>query len=156
MTWNSKDLMAGLAMILFGLGYGLTAWLTLPMGRALSMGPGYLPFALASVLTMIGVYLVVKDILSASHEAIDATIPYRAIACIAIALLFFVFAFQALGIFLTIFLTTLIAAFARRGVRLWDAVLGCLIIAAICAVIFGYFLGLPVPMLVPDLSRLHI
>lgn len=145
MGLNSKGLWSGIFFLIVGVAYGAVAVITLPIGTAMSMGPGYFPLILSSVLAALGVYITVQSLREAP-EPIDRNLPARAIICIGAATILFAALFEPLGIFPCVFLSTMLASAAQRSFRPAESAAACASIAALCAAVFGYFLGLPVPI----------
>ena len=65
---NFKDFYTGILFMLFGAAFtwGATRY---AMGTAAKMGPGYLPFILGGLLTVLGVIIFTRSLVSASEDS---------------------------------------------------------------------------------------
>lgn len=145
MAYNPKDLAAGLVFVATGLLYGTYAVSTLTIGTALNMGAGYFPVALSILLALLGVAVVAKTFLSGPGEPIGAP-PWRALLFVIVAILFFAATFETIGLFPAVFVAAYVASLAYSPVRPFSSLVASAVIAWMCAVVFGYFLKLPVPI----------
>lgn len=140
-----KDVLAGATFIAFGLAFALTAS-TYPIGSALRMGPGYFPIVLGGLLVLLGVLTVVKGFV-APDEGELGPVPWRALALLLGAVLFFGFAVRGLGLIPTLFVTVFLAALAGFQVRLVPAAVIAAGLTALCYLIFIVALQLRLPLL---------
>ena len=90
-----KDLLAGGTFVGFGLAFAITSS-TYEVGTALRMGPGYFPLVLGSLLVVLGILIAVKGFVAADSDDIGP-IPWKALALLVAALLFFGFTIQGWG-----------------------------------------------------------
>lgn len=126
--------------------YGAIAARSLNVGTALNMGPGYFPLLLSGLLGLLGGATLVRGLLSTRGTAFGR-VPWRAGVMLTLATLLFAAFFRQLGMFLGVFLTSLIASFADPQIGRGKAALVSLCIAAFCVLVFSYGIGLPVPVL---------
>lgn len=145
MPANTKDLACGAVFAGVGLLYGGMAWTSLPIGRALAMGPGYFPALMALTLTGLGIAILARAALTARGTPFGQ-VPWRGVAFITIAVLFFYVCLERIGMLPAVFGTTLIACAANRRFRIVESVAASLIVAAFCSLVFSYLLRLPVPL----------
>ncbi|SOC56669.1 Tripartite tricarboxylate transporter TctB family protein [Ornithinimicrobium cerasi] len=120
--------------ILIGGAFAVGA-LTYDLGTLLQMGPGYVPLLVGLLLAALGAGIVVKAFVAPDRlPATDGTtdhgpplqfgrIRWRPTLFIFGALFFFAFTFEGLGLFLTVFGTSVLASYARTGTTLRQAVL---------------------------------
>jgi hypothetical protein len=137
---NKADFAAGLLFILFGAVFGFAA-LGLEMGTALRMGPGYFPMVLAVILTGLGLAIVISAFASANVDI--GPFARRGMVLILAAPVFFGLTVRGLGFVPSVFLTTLIAAFAGTKLRLPHALALALAVTVFTTLVFSYALGLP-------------
>jgi hypothetical protein len=143
----SKDVLAGLIFIGFGLAFGIAA-ARYPLGTALRMGPGYFPLLLAGALALLGAAIVGKGLLAAGDGALGP-VPWRAAALVTAALGFFGATVAGLGLGPALFVTAFVSALASRANGLLAAALLAAGLTALCLLIFSYGLGVPVPVIGP-------
>ena len=121
-----KDLLAGATFVGFGLAFAITAS-TYEIGTALRMGPGFFPLVLGSLLVLLGVLIAVKGFVAADSDEIGP-VPWKALALLLAALLFFGYTVRGLGVVPALLVTIFLSAMAGHRARLIPAVViaGCL------------------------------
>ena len=146
---NRADLAAGLVFVIIGAVFGLTS-LGLDMGSTLRMGPGYFPMLLSVLLIALGGAICFNS-LRQMHIAVE---PYgwRGMVFILGAPVFFGLTVRGLGFVPSIFLTTLLAAFAGLKLRPLQAALLAVVVTLFCTLVFSIALGLPFRRFGPWLS----
>jgi hypothetical protein len=145
-----KDLLAGGTFVSFGLAFAITSS-TYEVGTALRMGPGYFPLALGSLLVLLGILIAVKGFVAADSDEIGP-VPWKALALIVAALLFFGYTVRGLGLVPALFVTVFLSAMAGRQARVIPALViaGCL--TALSVLIFVVALQLRLPYFGPWLQ----
>lgn len=142
-----RDLLAGGIFVAFGLAFaGLS--LTYEVGSPLNMGPGYFPLALGGILALLGISVMVKGFIAGASEAIG-TVPWKALGLLVAAIIFFGFTVRGLGLIPSLFVATLLSAFAGHGTRVIPAVLIAAGLTIMCVVIFAIALQLRLPLIGP-------
>ncbi len=140
-----KDFLAGAVFIAFGLAFAVAAS-DYSLGTALRMGPGYFPLVLGGLLVVLGVLTVVKGFV-APDEGEVGRVPWRSLALLLGAVLFFGFTVRGLGLVPALFVTVLLAALAGFQVRLVPALVIATVLTALCYLIFVLALQLRLPLL---------
>lgn len=146
MSYNLKDISAGLFFIFAGLLYGSMAWLKLPMGEALNMGPGYFPTVLAFALILLGSVICFRAWIDTHEREPFGVVPWRGVIMLSLATIIFGTFVEHIGLFPCVFASTFVARFANRTVKIPNALLGSLCIAMFCTAVFGYGVKLPLPI----------
>ena len=142
-----KDLLAGLVFIGFGLAFAIEAT-SYDIGTALRMGPGYFPLVLGGILVVLGIVIIAKGFVAGEGAEIGS-IPWRAMALILAALLFFGATIRGLGVVPAVFVTALVAGFAgRRSGLVWPFVIA-VGLTVVSVLIFVEALQLPLPLFGP-------
>ena len=141
---NSKDFWSGVMLIAIGMAAVVIAR-DYPLGSTLRMGPGYFPILLGAILTLFGLYLVVKGTIS--PEAIEGTWSPRALIVAPLSLVLFGLLMDHAGFIPA--LATLIFGSAAAGTefRLVEVVMLTLVLTAFATALFIFGLGLPYPLL---------
>ncbi len=142
-----KDLLAGLAFVVFGLAFAVGA-ASYTVGTTLRMGPGYFPLALGALLVLLGIVIVAKGFLTPEGGAIGA-IPWKATTLIVASVLFFGLTLQGLGLVPSLFVTVLLAAFAGQRPNVLVALLTAVGLTALSVLIFVVTLNLRLPLFGP-------
>lgn len=145
MVANRKDLTTGAIFIAFAAGYGAMSLTTMPVGTATQMGPGFFPSMLALCLGLLGFGVIIRGVLVASPEPFGR-IPWRVLAMLSLATIVFAAFVDDLGMLAGTFATCFIACLASSRIRLWQAGVISLCIAAFCSLIFSFGLGVPLPV----------
>lgn len=145
MLIDRKQAMSGAFLAGIGIIYGGTALSSLPLGEVFNMGPGFFPVMLSGMLVVIGLVLIVQSILKAA-PAEGVSIPWRPIAFLTAAIVFFASALQYVGLLPAVFIAALLASYADRNAILVSAAITSLVIAIFCAIVFVYGLRAPIPV----------
>ena len=147
MTLNRNDLAAGAIFTVLGLAFGAEAILSLPIGSALRMGPGYFPLLLSGLLVLAGAAIAFRSIGQAPPA--ERPFPWRGLAVLLPAPIVFGATIRGLGLIGATALVVLISAFASRRVSPMLAVLLAVCLTVFCVAIFHYGLGLPIRLFGP-------
>jgi hypothetical protein len=142
-----KDILAGSVFIVFGLFFALVS-LTYEVGSPLNMGPGYFPLVLGGVLALLGIVIVGKGFVAGEGEPIG-TIPWRSTALIVVAVIFFGLTVRGLGLVPSLFITTVLTAFAGHRTGVIPALVISAGLTILCVLIFVVALQLRVPLIGP-------
>jgi hypothetical protein len=143
-NFNIKDLAAGAVFAAIGLVF-LAGALTLDIGSAFKMGPGYFPLVLSILLTLIGLAVMMGSI-DRPTEAIGG-VPWRGLVLILTAPIIFGAMARPLGMLIALPLSIFLAASASRRTGL--PVIAALVagLTVFCVLVFAFGLGLPLPLI---------
>lgn len=145
MALNFKEIVAGLLFCFIGLFFSITAWLTLPIGQAFSMGPGYFPLILGLILTALGMAIVAVG--AKKPIAGLGSIGWRGALLVMLSIVFFGATIRGLGFGPSLFVTLLLSS-AASGLLAWkSALILSSLLTIFCVGIFIYALGLPYPLI---------
>ncbi len=154
MKLDRKDLGAGAAFVAVGLLYGGIALFggmanpRLPMGQALSMGPGFFPVVLSGLLIFLGAILIGRSFFASKETNFFDVISWRAIVMLSIAIILFGAFVREMGILLAIFLVTFLSSLSSRHITVRYAFVVAVGVAIFCAGVFGpYGVRLPIPLI---------
>lgn len=115
--------------------------LTLEIGTAFRMGPGYFPLVLAGLLVLLGLVILAQAARIEGEPV--GPLAWRGMLFILPAPVFFGLTVRGLGFVPALFVTALIAAFASHRMRPGAALLLALALTVFATVVFSYALGLP-------------
>lgn len=149
----SKDLLAGLIFIGFGLAFGVGSF-NYEIGSAFRMGPGYLPLVLSLIIVALGVIILVQGAAASADESPIGGVPLLGLVLIMGALIFFGLTVRGLGLVPSLFVTAFMSAFASKQTGLVGALLIAAFLTAISILIFVEALGLPLRTFGPWLAGL--
>jgi len=138
------DLLAGGIFVLIG-GTFVVGSLSYDLGTLLRMGPGYFPLLVGVILVGLGLGVVVKGLVAG--EVISfGPIPWRAVAAITFALVFFGLTVRRLGFVPTSAVTALLTTLASRRIRPLTAVAVAVGLTVASTLIFVVGLQLRIPL----------
>jgi len=145
---DRKDLWAGAVFVGVAALYGGIAWFTLPVGQTFSMGPGYFPLVLSSLLGLVGLVLVIRALVQRTGDGRRGDpLPWRPILAISAALIFFGALLREVGVFLAVFVTVFVSSLAADKVKPLNAAVLSLALSVFCIAVFIYGVRLPLPIL---------
>ena len=116
-----------------------------PLGTALRMGPGYFPTLLGGVLTLFGLYLVVKSL--RKSEAIEGNWSLRPLIVVPLSLVLFGFLMDRAGFIPALAVLIFGSAAASSEFNFVEVALLTVALTAFSAALFIWGLGLPYPLL---------
>lgn len=135
-----KDMAAGAVFIAIGV-FFLVGALSLDIGTAFKMGPGYFPLVLSGMLIALGLAIAIGS-LTAAPEPIGA-VPWRGLVLVLVAPIIFGATVRGLGLVAALASAVFVTTFASRKMTLPLAAVLTLALTVFCVVVFSYGLGLP-------------
>ncbi|GIH75261.1 tripartite tricarboxylate transporter TctB family protein [Planobispora longispora] len=144
------DVLAGAIFILIG-GAFVAGALGYELGTPLRMGPGAFPLLVGAIMAALGLAIVVKGLVAGEMISFGP-VPWRAVAAIVLALLFFGFTVRGLGFVPASAVTALLATLASTRVRPLAAVAVTAGLTVAGTLIFVVGLQLRIPLLGPWLG----
>jgi hypothetical protein len=141
-----RDVIGGALVVAIGAGFLLVGQ-ELEFGTARSMGPGYFPTILSLLMMALGAAMILLAWRAPYEEGALGHIPWRGLALVIGATVFFGLGLRGLGLAPVLLLVVLATAWASRYARWRTSLPLALGIAAFCAALFIKALGLPLPLL---------
>ncbi|RJE82366.1 tripartite tricarboxylate transporter TctB family protein [Paracoccus onubensis] len=154
---SRQDFWSGIMFVGFGVVFSRIA-IEYDMGRLSAMGPGWFPFALGSLLTVIGGSLVVTAIRWNAHKRSAASALYemgedelppvgwRGLSLVLTAIAVFAAGLPHLGVLLAVFIMVIIAGTASTELRTVELLMTAIALSALCYGLFVRGLGVPLPV----------
>jgi hypothetical protein len=121
------------------------------LGTPLRMGPGAFPLLVGATVAALGLAIVIKGLI-AGEVVSFGPIPWRAVAVIVVAVLFFGFTVRRLGFVPTSAVTALLTTLASSRIRLLTAVAVAATLTVASTLIFVVGLQLRIPLWGPWLE----
>ncbi len=149
LKFDTSNLLCGLLFIGLGAFFALQS-LSLELGTAFRMGPGYFPLILACALILFGGIIAVQSLRLAGEPI--GHLAWRGMVFILPAPIFFGLTVRGLGFVPALFVTALIASFASSRMKPITAVLLATGLTIFCFLVFSYGLNLPFRAIGPWLS----
>ncbi len=136
---SSTDLYAGLMFIFFGI-FAMLVARSYPMGSAARMGPGYFPFMLGGILTLLGLIITVR-VLWVSGESVKL-LAMRPMLLVLCAVLSFGLLVEPLGLILATLALIVISCLGGWEFDIREVAFLYLVLVALAVGLFVYCLGL--------------
>lgn len=149
-----RDITAGLIFLALAIAFGWEST-NYEMGRAVRMGPGFIPLALALMLGVLGLAVMLTG-LNKYGEGEAGPVPWRGIALVGVALILFGAFGRELGLVPVVFLCTFVTALASVRNTLVSALGMSAALAAVCWVVFKLGLGISLATIGPVFGPLQI
>lgn len=146
LTMNWKDIGAGLFFIAVGLLYGGLAWTSLPIGIALSMGPGYFPLILSGILIFVGLILIGLGLVRTLPSDFGP-VPWRGVFMLSLSIIVFGTFIRQLGLFPIVFVTCFLVTLSTDLISWRSRFIISISVAVLTTAIFIYGVNVPLPVL---------
>jgi hypothetical protein len=140
---NQKDFYCGLVYILSGLGFSIVSS-TYKMGTANRMGPGYFPFWLGILLTILGTLVSIGSLSPKTDENRLASWDFKSILWVLGSVVLFGLLLNLLGLVLSLVLIVFVSSKASHEFNWWGTGLNAIVMVAISMALFVYGLNLQV------------
>lgn len=137
----NQDFLTGLLFIGFGLVALIVSLKHYPIGTNLRMGPGYFPAALGGILTLFGVYFLVRGL--RTGERIAGVWGLRPLVLITLGVVVFGLVIERLGLVPALFAMFFVGALGGHEFKFKEVLVLAAIMTVICWAIFIYGLDLP-------------
>ncbi len=144
MTLNNKDILAGATFALCGVFFLGQALLSLEVGSALEMGPGYFPVIIGGLLIVLGLAIAIKGAMAGAVPI--GALNWRGIVLIGLAPVLFGILVRPFGLVPATAVAVLVASFASARMSVWFALALTVGLTALCVLIFSVWLGLNLPL----------
>jgi hypothetical protein len=141
---HAKDFYAGLLFVAFGAAAMIFA-AGYRIGSAARMGPGYFPFVLGGVQTLLGLVLLARS-LSGRSKGERISIGVRPAVLVLSSIVLFGLLLQPLGLLLCTILLVMGSSMGSREFRAREALLNALVLLGAVLVIFVWFLNYQIPV----------
>ena len=148
-AYHVKNVASGLLLIAIGAFFAYSGR-HLDVSSVKNMGPGYFPLILSGLLIVLGAAVIAggwRAETDGSDQAVGRSIPWRGIALLTAALLFFGLLVRPLGLGPALGGAVLISCFASRRWRLFPALVLTGSMVACGWAVFIRLLGMPIPFL---------
>jgi len=142
---NRQDFWSGAMFVAIGLGFAWKAT-SYQMGTAARMGPGYFPFWLGIVLSLIGAIVLLGSLTKKAQETHVDRFDWRIVGLVVGSVILYGFILRPLGVYLSVAILVIVSSLASHEFS-WKIAVG----NAIFLVIFSYLafirgLGLIFPL----------
>lgn len=140
----TRDAASGLILATIG-GFAAVISSGYSLGTAKNMGPGLFPLIVSALLVLVGAALLLRSRIT--FEPPVSAMNWRPVAVVLASIVIFALTVDGLGIFLAVLLTILCASAASVRFRFsLLPLLGAILLATTCTLVFSVFFGLPMPV----------
>ncbi|KAB0679730.1 tripartite tricarboxylate transporter TctB family protein [Aureimonas leprariae] len=146
-TNRNRDLIAGAIFIAIALAFGWAAT-GYPLGRALRMGPGFIPLVLAVLLVILGGTVIAAGFRLEGRTEVGG-VPWKGILLTLVALGIFGYAGPTLGLVPVVFLCGAIVALASTQNGIASALAIALLLSVLSWLVFKVGLAVSLPTIGP-------
>lgn len=145
MIRNKQDFWSGILYLSCGLFFSIFA-LSYKMGTPAKMGPGYFPFWLGVLLSLIGLYIVFTSIKKTALQTEVERFDWKTILTILGAVVAFAILLKPMGLYVSLFALVMISGFASHEFNVKGALINAVVLITMCHVMFVYALKLQFPL----------
>ena len=139
---DTRDIVGGLALVVIGLFAAFYAQ-RYSFGELSRMGPGFFPVVLGFLLALLGVLIAVPAMLRGGEPI---HVEWKTAALVLLSIVVFALALPVLGLLLATMLPVLISSLADRQITWKGRFVLAISVAAIVYLVFGYGLGMTLPI----------
>ncbi len=140
----SKDFLAGVMFIAFGLG-ALYLGRHLAPGTSVRMGPGWVPHALSYIMLVLGGIVSVIALFTGG-EQVEAP-KWKPITMVTIGIVAFALLLESTGMFPALVALVLIASLGGDEFKLWEVVANIVVLTILCILVFKVGLSMNIAVL---------
>jgi len=151
MRANSKDVASGLIFLAISAFFAIYSLQTLALGQPSRMGPGFFPFYLSLILAALGLIILLRSVAVGAGSI--GRLPVRGAIFILLSPIVFALLIRPAGLGLTVFITSLVCAFASSRMTWKLALPLAAALSIFCVSVFVWGLGLVIPVFPPALMN---
>lgn len=141
---NPKDFWSGIMFLAIGLGFAIVAYIEYPMGKGARMGPGYFPFWVGALLTVLGAVITANS-LRTTGEALGK-FAWKGAFWVTVGIVLFGLLLRPLGLVGASVALVFLGSIPSGEFKFKEVVLLWVILVVLCASVFIYGLKLPIPL----------
>ncbi len=142
---NIKDFYSSLIFMFFGVATMVFAP-SYQIGTAARMGPGFFPFALGGMLTMLGLVISLRSLSWGRGGRKTLSFQTRPVVFVLCSVILFGFLLRPLGLLLSTIILVLISSMASYDFKVRQSILTAFVLLAIVLIIFVFFLKFQIPV----------
>lgn len=142
---NIKDFYSSLIFMFFGVATMVFAP-SYQIGTAARMGPGFFPFALGGMLTMLGLVISLRSLSWGRGGRKTLFFQTRPVVFVFCSVILFGLLLLPLGLLLSTFILVLVSSMASYDFKVRQSILTAFVLLAIVLIIFVFFLKFQIPV----------
>jgi hypothetical protein len=142
---NKQDFWAGAMFIALGLGFALKG-ASYSMGTAARMGPGYFPFWLGVVLSLLGAIVLIGSLMPKATDTHVDHFDWRVLFLVTGSVVLYGVVLKFLGVYISVFLLVIVSSLASHEFSWKVAVANGIFLALFAYLAFIKGLGLIFPL----------
>lgn len=140
-----RDVISGCILFASGVTFTLYVLSEYSVGTLQRFGPGMFPMALGCILSVLGLLIVLAAHINPETYEWPTVAP-RAVLATLLSIATFSLTLRTVGMIPAVVLTTLVATAAERKLSFARALVFSVLFSLLTAAIFGYLLGMPIPL----------
>jgi hypothetical protein len=142
---NIKDFYSSLIFMFFGIATMVFAP-SYQIGTAARMGPGFFPFALGGMLTMLGLVISLRSLSWGRGGRKTLSFQTRPVVFVLCSVILFGLVLRPLGLLLSTIILVLVSSMASYDFKVRQSILTAFVLLAIVLIIFVFFLKFQIPV----------
>lgn len=142
---NTKDFYASVIYMLFGIAAMVLA-VCYQIGTTAKMGPGYFPFTLGGMLTVLGLVISLRSLSKGKGGRKVLSFRVKPVVLVLSSVVLFGLLLRPLGLLVSTVILVIVSSMASDDFKRRDAILNAFVLLAIVLVIFVYFLKFQIPV----------
>jgi len=142
---RTKDFKAGLIFMFFGIASAAISG-SYQIGTSANMGPGYFPFALGGVLTLLGLVISLSSLSRGEGTRKARSFRAKPLVLVLSSVVLFGLFLRPLGLVLSTVILIIVSSMASEEFKKKEAILNALVLLAIVLIVFVYFLKFQIPV----------
>jgi uncharacterized membrane protein YfcA len=142
---RTKDFKSGLLFIFFGMASAVFSG-TYQIGTAAKMGPGYFPFVLGGLLTMLGLVVSLRSLSRGEETRKARSFRVKPVVLVLSSVVLFGLLLRPLGLIFSTVILIMISSMASDEFKKKEAILNAFVLLAVILIVFIYFLKFQIPV----------
>jgi uncharacterized membrane protein YfcA len=142
---KTKDFKAGLLFIFFGIA-AVVFSASYHIGTSAKMGPGYFPFALGGVLTVLGLVVSLKSFSRGEGTRKARSFRVKPVVLVLSSVVLFGLLLRPLGLIFSTVILIIVSSMASDEFKKKEAILNAFVLLTIVLIVFVHFLKFQIPV----------
>ena len=142
---HQKDLATSFIFIVLGI-MAMVFSVAYKLGTAANMGPGYFPFALGVILTVLGIIVAAKSLSISPDKNSRISFKVKPVLMILSSVFIFGLSLEPLGLFASVIFLVIFSSMGGDEFKLKEAVINTMVLLLMVFIIFIYFLEFQLPL----------
>ncbi|MBM4339499.1 MAG: tripartite tricarboxylate transporter TctB family protein [Deltaproteobacteria bacterium] len=142
---RTKDFKSGLLFMFFGIASAVFSG-TYQIGTAAKMGPGYFPFVLGGMLTLLGLVVSLRSLSRGEETRKARSLRVKPVILVLSSVILFGLLLRPLGLIFSTVILIMISSMASDEFKKKEAILSAFVLLAVVLIVFIYLLKFQIPV----------